>query len=208
LATPSQIDEAHRSDGPPPYIVGIGGTTRSQSTSERALRLALAAAAVEGATTLLLGADDLCLPMYTPDQSERTPAARRLVDELAHADGVIVSSPGYHGGLSGLIKNALDYIEDLRGADLPYLEGRAVGCIASAAGWQATTTTLISLRSVVHALRGWPTPLGVAINSTQPLTTPDGAPANDAIHMQLQILGRQVVEFARLHHDATRLRKD
>jgi FMN reductase len=146
--------------------------------------------------------------MYTPDLGERTPAARRLVDELARADGVIVSSPGYHGGLSGLIKNALDYIEDLRGAELPYLEGRAVGCIVCAAGWQATTTTLISLRSVVHALRGWPTPLGVAINSTQALATPDDAAAGDPIHRQLRILGHQVVEFARLRRHSGHLRKD
>jgi FMN reductase len=144
--------------------------------------------------TRLLGAEDLRLPMYTPDTSERTPPARTLVDELARCDGLIISSPGYHGGLSGLIKNALDYAEDLRDAELPYLEGRAVGCVVSAAGWQATTTTLISLRSVVHALRGWPTPLGVAINSTEGLT--------GRIEQHLRILSQQVVEFARLRHQA------
>jgi FMN reductase len=208
---PSQTEhEAPHVDGPPPYIVGIGGTTRPQSTSERALRMALSAAAAEGANTLLLGADDLRLPMYTPDQGERTPAARRLVDELARADGVIISSPGYHGGLSGLIKNALDYAEDLRGADAPYLDGRAVGCIVCAAGWQATATTLTSLRSVVHALRGWPTPLGVTVNSSQALTTPDAAApgGDDAVHEQLKILGHQVVEFARLRRHATGPRKE
>jgi FMN reductase len=194
--------------GPPPYIVGIGGTTRPQSTSERALRVALNAAAAEGASTRLLSAADLHLPMYTPDQGERTPEARRLVDELARANGVIISSPGYHGGLSGLIKNALDYAEDLRGADPPYLDGRAVGCIVSAAGWQATATTLTSLRSVVHALRGWPTPLGVTVNSSQALTAPGAVPGGDAINEQLKLLGHQVVEFARLRCHATRLRKD
>jgi FMN reductase len=133
--------------------------------------------------------------MYTPDTGERTPPARVLVNELARCDGLIISSPGYHGGLSGLIKNALDYAEDLRDADRPYLEGRAVGCIVSAAGWQATTTTLISLRSVVHALRGWPTPLGVAFNSTEGLT--------GHIERQLHILSQQVVEFARLRRRAS-----
>lgn len=131
--------------------------------------------------------------MYSPDTGERTGEAKRLVAELARCDGLIVSSPGYHGGLSGLIKNALDYAEDLRDAEQPYLEGRAVGCIASAAGWQATTTTLISLRSVVHALRGWPTPLGVAINSTEGLNGADGH-----TQRQLCVLSQQVVEFARL----------
>jgi FMN reductase len=171
--------------------------------SERALRIALLAAGSEGATTVLLGADDLRLPMYIPDRDERTPAARRLVAELARAEGVILSSPGYHGTLSGLLKNALDYVEDLRDANVPYLEGRAVGCIASAAGWQATATTLISLRSVVHALRAWPTPFGATINSSEGWTSPDGTPTADSVH-QLETVGHQVVEFARLRRHLTR----
>ncbi len=43
---------------------------------------------------------------------------------------------------------------------------RSVGLIATAYGWQATGSTLATLRSIVHALRGWPTPLGAAINSS------------------------------------------
>ena len=64
------------------------------------------------------------------------------------------------------IKNALDYAEDTAKDARPYLDGRAVGCIACAYGWQATDSTLIAMRSIVHALRGWPTPLGVAANTT------------------------------------------
>jgi len=94
--------------------------------------------------------------MYVPDATLRTDKARRLIGALAGCDAVIIASPGYHGGPSGLIKNALDYVEDLRDDERPYFDGRAVGCIACAAGWQATTTTLIALRSIVHALRGWP----------------------------------------------------
>jgi FMN reductase len=188
-----------------PHIVGIGGTTRPHSVSERALRIALDAAASKGASTSLLGARDLHLPMYDPDQAERTPDARRLVSELARADGLIISSPGYHGGLSGLIKNALDYAEDLSHADVPYLEGRAVGCIACAAGWQATTTTLISLRSVVHALRGWPTPLGAIVNSAHGLASQPAALDTDSTLQQLETVGCQVVEFARVRRYVTHI---
>jgi FMN reductase len=110
---------------------------------------------------------------------------------------VIIASPGYHGGPSGVVKNALDYLEELRADERPYLDGRAVGVIVCAAGWQATTTTLISLRSMVHALRGWPTPLGVAINSIEAPCDPDGV-YREPVRTQLEILGRQVTEFALL----------
>ena len=178
-----------------PFIVGLGGTLSEASSSERALRHALEAAAAQGAQTKLFSAQALDLPMYTVDRSKRTSAAIALVDALAQADGVIVATPGYHGGISGLVKNALDYVEDLRDDARPYLDGRAVGCIVCAYGWQATTTTLVSLRSTVHALRGWPTPLGVAINSAQTKFDDGGRVLDDQCGQQLRTLSSQILDF-------------
>ena len=49
-----------------PYIVGLGGTTRAGSSTQRALSTALDAASQKGADTLLLCGSDLDLPAYTP----------------------------------------------------------------------------------------------------------------------------------------------
>ena len=184
-----------------PLVLGLGGTGRPGSSSERALRLALAAAQRAGARVELLGAARLALPMYAPEDPHRTGDAQRLVALAAAADGVVIATPGYHGGPSGLVKNALDYLEDLRADPRPYLDGRAVGCIVSAAGAQAAVTTLSALRSVVHALRGWPTPLGVTIDS---LVTRDGVPPVEEAAPRLELLGRQVAEFALLQRTRTR----
>ena len=170
-----------------PLIVGLGGTLRPGSSTERALRTALAAAEAAGARTAIFDGEALALPLFPAYGTERSGAARALVAALREADGVLVASPGYHGSVSGQVKNALDYAEDLSDDPRPYLSGRAVGCIATAAGWQAAVTTLTALRGVVHALRGWPTPLGVAINTT-------GDEAGEAM---LEAQAQQVVEFAR-----------
>jgi FMN reductase len=196
LSVTSQAPPPPKATSGAPYIVGIGGTTRERSSSERAVRLALDAAEARGARVHMIPAVELELPMYAPERPGRTPEAEALVDHVRRADGVIIASPGYHGGLSGLIKNALDYVEDLREDTRPYLDGRAVGCIACAYGWQATTTTLVALRSVVHALRGWPTPLGVALNSAEPLFGPDGTVENERAAANLDIMAGQVLAFA------------
>jgi FMN reductase len=188
-----------------PLIVGIGGTTRPGSTSERALQFALAKARTLGADTDLLVGNQILLPIYTPESTERDSTARHLIALLRRADGIIVASPGYHGSLSGLIKNALDYAEDMRDDARPYFDGRAVGLIACAHGWQATGATLTALRSIVHALRGWPTPLGVAINTSEGRFGDDHSPPSAALSKQLSILAHQVVEFAQQRaalHDA------
>ena len=157
-----------------PYLVGLGGTTDPSSSSERALVAALAAARDQGADTRLLTARELELPMYAPGNSERSAAARDFLAEIERCDGVFISTPAYHGSVSGLLKNAIDYLEDLREAERPYLDGRPVGCIVCAYGWQGTGTALAALRGIVHALRGWPTPLGVTINSSEEVFDADG----------------------------------
>lgn len=181
-----------------PFILGIGGTTRAGSSTERILKVALDAARAAGAETAMIGGGALQLPMYDPAEATLAPAAAHFVELVRRCHGLIIASPGYHGTISGMIKNAIDYIEALREDPRPYLEGRAVGCIVCAQGWQATGTTLVALRSVVHALRGWPTPFGAAINSAQPFFDADGNCTDEAVCRQLETVGRQVVEFARM----------
>jgi FMN reductase len=180
-----------------PFIVGIGGTTRPNSSTERYLRIALHAVEGAGATTTMLGAEALRIPLYEYGRELEGPA-RALVSQLRRADGVILISPGYHGTVSGLVKNALDYVEELRDDSRPYFSGRAVGCMAVAAGWQAAVSTMSSLRGIVHALRGWPTPLGVAINSGETALAGDDDRQSQLVNSQIQTMARQVLDFARL----------
>jgi FMN reductase len=185
-------------------VVGIGGSMRPDSQSERALSVVLRGAQAAGADTVAITSTDLVLPFYDPAVLERSELACRLVQALREADGVVLVSPGYHGTVSGLVKNALDYVEDLRADRRPYLDGRAVGCVAMALGWQATVTTLTALRSIVHALRGWPTPLGAALNSAEVSFDDRGVPSDPAVDRTLRTIGQQVVQFATDHHAAAR----
>ena len=72
-----------------PIIVGVGGTLRVGSTSERALALALAAAAQMGASTEIFSGPAISLPAYDPSDRQRGPEAKALVAALRRADGVI-----------------------------------------------------------------------------------------------------------------------
>lgn len=183
-----------------PYIVAIGGTLRPNSTTELAMRHALAVVGRAGARTKLISGEQLRLPLYQPENKERSETARALVSELAAADGIIVASPGYHGSISGLVKNALDYAEDLREDDRPYFSGRAVGCIATGGGWPGAVNTLNALRDIAHALRGWPTPLGVAINSTDHVFDAEGRCKVVRVGQSLDIMAGEVLNFARAFH--------
>lgn len=162
---------------------------RAYSSTERALRKALAIAEERGARTTLLAGEDINFPPYAPENSDRSGAARNYVDVLRSADAVIIGSPGYHGAISGFVKNALDYVEDMSRDDRCYFDTLPVGCVATAAGWQAAVATLQQLRVITHALRGWPTPLGIAINTIGSDGDPiEAAPVPDQLAMMVDQL--------------------
>lgn len=182
-----------------PLIVGIGGTTREGSSTERALVVALAAAEAGGARTVLLGGAFLAtLPIFDPGPAGPTAEQQALADAVRAADGIIIATPGYHGSLSGVVKNALDTLELLNQDQRPYFTDRAVGIIVTASGWQAGGTTLTAVRSIIHAMRGWPTPFGAALNATSGSFESDGSPKDPRDAWQLTTVGEQVLEFAKM----------
>jgi FMN reductase len=188
----SRIESSRR-----PLVVGIGGTTRPASSTERALSFALKGAQETGARTRLFGGAFLhSLPHYAPETGELTAAQSELIEAVRDADALVIATPGYHGGISGLVKNALDTLEELRDDERPYLDGRAVGSIVTAYGWQAAGTVLTSLRSIVHALRGWPTPFGAAVNTLETRFETTETCSDPKVVQQLLTVGQQASNFA------------
>lgn len=177
-----------------PFILGISGSMRFGTANEQALRIALDRIDELGGRTQLIPGSRLILPNFD-DEVEPEAQARWLLEAVEQADGIILSSPSYHGGVTGLLKNGLDYLELLADRPRPYLHGLPVGCIATGDGWQGPNSTLLALRQMVHALHGWPTPLGVAQNIT------DGG-LGDA-RPQLRTMAEQIWEFAQMRRAAS-----
>lgn len=182
-----------------PFVVGLGGVAGSTSSTERALAIALQAVEARGVDTRLFGGAFLdALPMYRPKAAERTAEEQAFVEAVRRADGLIVASPGYHGSISGAVKNALDLLEETARDARVYLSGLPVGLVVTAYGWQATGSTIATLRSIVHALRGWPTPMAAAINSQISRFGEDGVCDDAGAVAQLKLVGGQIADFLQL----------
>ncbi|WP_321326221.1 NAD(P)H-dependent oxidoreductase [uncultured Parasphingorhabdus sp.] len=182
-----------------PFILGLGGTTSPTSSTEVALGIALQAAEDAGAETELFGSDRLmALPHYRSDPAGLNQTGKDLVELVRRADGIVISSPGYHGTVSGLVKNAIDYIEETSTDARVYLDGIPVGLIVTAYGWQAVGSTLAALRSIVHSLRGWPTPLGVGINASGGMFS-EGICTDESVNQQLKLVAQQVMLRSEAH---------
>lgn len=179
-----------------PLIVGIGGGASIGSSTDQALALALLEARRQGAQTIIFGGQALAqLPLYLTPAASASPGAKALIDAIRSADGLIIASPGYHGSISGAVKNAIDYVEETSNDPRPYFSDLPVGLITVASGHQAAVSTLLALRTIVHALRAWPTPFGAAINSVGGVFR-DGVCTDESTRRHLDLVATQVLQFA------------
>lgn len=87
------------------------------------------------------------LPLFNPDLEENLPqAVRHLKDALATADGLIISSPEYAHGITGVLKNALDWL--VSGEEFVYMPVALFNTSPRASHAQA------ALREVVTTMSG------------------------------------------------------
>ncbi len=172
-------------------VVGLGGSLSKISTSLAALKLALQGASDAGAQTTLLDIRSLDLPIYAPDLDPPT-RVLQMCNEVYRANGLIWSSPMYHGTISGSFKNAVDWLQLLGERNPPYLKDKIVGMISTAGGVQGLQA-VNTMEFIVRALRGWAVPLVIPVARATQAFDKTGRVTDRAIEDQLRSLGREVV---------------
>ena len=179
-------------------IVGLGGSVASGSRSLSALKAALLGAGSAGAQTELFDISEMGLPLFNPKLLDRPPqTAVRLAEAAYRADGLIWSSPMYHGTISGAVKNAVDWLYLLGDRDPPYLADKVIGLISTAGGTQGLQA-VNTMEFIVRSLRAWAVPLVVPVGPVGQMFDEKGSLQNEAARRQLETLGSEVTRVARL----------
>lgn len=110
------------------HLLGLSGSLRKESTNRKLIHEA--ARLYDGAT---FTEGNLRLPLYDGDLEAEAgiPAdVQTLVDQITAADAVVISGPEYNKSISGVLKNALDWISRVKGnpwADKPVAVMSAAG---------------------------------------------------------------------------------
>jgi FMN reductase len=177
-------------------VIGLGGSLATKSSSLAALKIALEGAEEAGAQTSLLDIRELNLPMYAPDAGEIPASVRQMCEEVGSANGLLWSSPLYHGTISGSFKNALDWLQLLSDREPAYLTDKVVGLISTAGGTQGLQA-VNTMEFVVRALRGWAVPLVIPIPQAWRVFDKEGHTHDEKVAEQLRALGHEVTRAAR-----------
>jgi NAD(P)H-dependent FMN reductase len=174
-------------------VIGICGSLRKGSYTRMALRISLQGAQELGAETRILALQDYDLTFVDGRGTAYPDGVQRLRTDVRQADGIIIGTPEYHTGMSGVLKNALD----LMGFD--EFAGKMLGLIGVSGGMMGAVNALNSLRAVGRALHAWVIPQQVAIPQVWKVFDKDGELIEEIYRERLMEVGRQVARFAFLH---------
>lgn len=129
-------------------LLGISGSLRKASTNTLLMRNA---ARIFDPDTFIQG--DLNMPLYNGDleQAEGIPAPVQILsDQIAAADAIIIATPEYNKAISGVLKNALDWVSRTDGT--PW-SGKPLAIMSATAGRAGGERTQFSLRLAMMAFR-------------------------------------------------------
>ncbi|WP_431686567.1 NADPH-dependent FMN reductase [Hahella sp. NBU794] len=126
-------------------ILAISGSLRKVSYNTAAIEALSRLAPNDVTVKVYQGLGEL--PLFNPDLENELPAAvRELKSALAQAQGLIIASPEYAHGISGVMKNALDWL--VSGEEFVYLPVMLINTSPRASHAQA------ALREVVATMSG------------------------------------------------------
>src|SRR5215213_3538183 len=169
-------------------LLGVAGSMREGSHSAQALNVVLEAARERGAETRVLDLRIVDLPIYRPQGLVESGGMNEANEAVNWADAFILASPDYHGSMSGVIKNFLDYYwSEFAGKVFGYL------CASHEKG----LTVMDQMRTAVRQCYGWSLPYGVSFNGGQDFDDA-GEVKNAQLAQRLRMLARDTVVYGTL----------
>jgi arsenical resistance protein ArsH len=119
-----------------------------------------------GYTVTVVNVADAHIPFFELRQPHPPKAVEEMCEAFLRADLQIWLTPLYHGGMTGAMKNCLDWLELTAHLEKPYLTDKVVGLICWADGGQAMQG-INAMDAVAKALRAWVIPYTVPLVKNQ-----------------------------------------
>jgi len=124
-------------------VMGICGTYTLKSANGRMLEIVGEKLESHGIDWVVWNNEESPLPFVGEDGCWDHPNVKKYKDIADSVDAFVLSSPEYHGTMSGVMKNSLDWLS------FNQTSGKIFSFISTLGG-QSNTTTLNHMRTVVR----------------------------------------------------------
>jgi chromate reductase len=131
------------------HVLAFAGSLR-QDSYNRALLRASKELSPDGLTIEIFDLDDI--PLFNADidtDADRPRAVVAFKEAIGEADGLLIATPEYNHGVTGVLKNAIDWAS--RPGHRSVLRGQPVGMIGASAGAMGTSRAQEQLKPILES---------------------------------------------------------
>ena len=165
----------------------ISGSLRQDSHCQKAIQQAMKLLEAHGAKAHLLDLKVMKLPFCNGgDKYPEYPDVEKLRKEVRESQGLILCSPEYHGGISGVLKNTLDLLS------FEHIRGKHIG-IVSILGGASSFNAVNNIIQACHHLHAWVLPRPLIIPHADKAFTPEGDFSDAQHNKRLNTLTHELI---------------
>ena len=173
----------------PLKVLGLAGEYRASSKSGMLVNAALNLAKSQGAEVVFWDLSEQPLPLVGEEGCWTHPNVQAFQALMSECDAFFLSSPEYHGTMSGVMKNTMDWMYD------KHVGGKVFG-LMSTLGGVTNSNTLNHMRIALRWLHGWPVPEQLAVGHVKEAFDEDGHLVDDSLKQRLESLVNSVLKAA------------
>lgn len=182
----------------PIHIVAVSGSVRRDGNTRRFLDLLIGLLeAHPGVTVDCIDPGEFTLAF--PGQAEAGALEQLLVERVGRADGILLSTPEYHGSYSSVLKVLID--------NMGYpsaMAGKPVALLGIATGRLGAVKALEHLRSVCSHIGAIVLPYPVSVSEAHNKLSGDGRCTDSDLQGLLESCAGQLVAYTRRHSASER----
>ena len=178
----------------PLRIMGLSGSYGQASKNSMLVDLALRKAKELGVEISFWDLTEQPLPLVGAEGSWSDPIVKKFQEEASNCDGFLVSSPEYHGTMSGVMKNTFDWVYE------KHVGGKIFGLMSTLGGME-NSNTLNHMRIMVRWLHGIAVTQQLAIGHVKDAFDEDGNLIDEDSDRRLQTLVESVLTTAELYRN-------
>ena len=183
-----------------PKILAFAGSTRIESFNKKLVLIAASGARAMGAEVTFLDLRDFPMPLYDGDLEIRqglSDNVKKFRALLMGHDGLLISAPEYNSGISGVLKNAIDWASrPLPGeAPLACFTGKIAAIMSASPGVLGGLRGLVQVRSILSNIQVLVLPDQMAIPKANEAFNADGTLKDAKQQTAIEALGRSLTEI-------------
>ena len=182
-----------------PKILALAGSTRAGSYNKIILRYAVEGAKRAGAKITLIDLKDYPMPLYDGDLEKEhgiPENGKKLFNMMLEHHGLLIASPEYNSGISGVLKNSLDWasrpVPNIK--PLAAFDNKVAGLISASPGALGGLRGLAALRYVLGNIKVLVLPEQVAVPKVNEMIDDKGVMKDEKKQQALENLGKHLTE--------------